>query len=261
MNNINIIKPMSFWIALLYFGIPAAVAILAVYVAMPFMDARGVPIFFNYLLVYATAPMLALIVASVVAYRREGNIMSWSRFKTRFRLNKMGGRSWLWAIGLMLFMFLSASLLSFTARWLVSFPLFAPPYIWPAELNPATAGTPAISAIPTELMGIPLAGNWWIFFVLLSSLIIATLGEEFWWRGYILPRQELTHGNRTWIIHGFLWTLFHLYAPWNLITILPGCLALSYVTQRLKNTWPAVIAHGLANGLGLLIVVVIGIAS
>jgi membrane protease YdiL (CAAX protease family) len=261
MNNISIIKPLSFWKALLYFGIPAVVAILIVYVAMPLLDARGVPIFFNYLLVYATAPMIALIAASVIAYWREGNVMSWAGIKTRFRLNKMGGKSWFWAIGLTLFMFLSASLLSSTARWLASFPLFAPPDHWPAELKPTTASAPGMNAIPTALMGIPLAGNWWIFFAMLASLVIATLGEELWWRGYILPRQELAHGNRTWIIHGLLWTLFHLYAPWNLITILPGCLALSFVAQRLKNTWPAVIAHGLANGLGVLIVVVIGITG
>jgi membrane protease YdiL (CAAX protease family) len=260
MNN-NIIRPMSFWMALLYFGIPAAVAILVVYVVMPLLHARGVSVFINYLLVYATAPMLALIVASLVAYRLEGNVMSWSSFKTRFRLHKMDGRAWLWAIGLTLFMFLSASLLSFTSRWLASFDFVAPPDSWPAELSPTTTGAPGMNVIPTELMGVPLPGNWWVFIVMLASLIIATLGEELWWRGYILPRQELAHGKRTWIVHGLLWTGFHLYAPWNLITLLPGSLALSFVAQRLKNTWPAVIAHGLVNGLPVLMLVFMGIIS
>ncbi|HKZ70997.1 MAG TPA: CPBP family intramembrane glutamic endopeptidase, partial [Anaerolineales bacterium] len=148
--------------------------------------------------------------------------------------------------------------LGFTALWLSSF--FAPPAYWPAELKPAAPAANASAALPTELMGMPLADNWWILAVLLGSLVIATLGEEFWWRGYILPRQELVHGKRTWIVHGLMWAAFHLFAPWNLIAILPGCLALSYVAQRLKNTWPAVIAHGLANGLLVLIVVVMGIA-
>jgi len=110
-------------------------------------------------------------------------------------------------------------------------------------------------------MGVPLQGNWWVFVIMLASLVIATLGEELWWRGYILPRQELAHGKGTWIIHGLLWTAFHLYAPWNLITLLPGSLALSFVVQRLKNTWPAVIAHGLVNGLPVLILVFMGIIS
>jgi membrane protease YdiL (CAAX protease family) len=261
MNDVARIKPLPLRRASLYFGIPAAVAILVVYVVMPLLDAGGVPVFINYLVVYATAPMLALIVASLVAYGREASGKSWSGFLSRFRLNKMDGRAWLWAMGLMLFMFLSASLLSFTSRWLASFPCLSPPVSWPAELRPATASAPAMDTIPTELMGVPLAGNWWILAALLISLIIATLGEELWWRGYILPRQELAHGNRTWIIHGLLWTSFHLYAPWNLITLLPGCLALSFVAQRLKNTWPAVIAHGLANGAPVLIIVILGITA
>jgi membrane protease YdiL (CAAX protease family) len=261
MNSTEGLKPLPFRMALLYFGIPAVGAVLVVYALMPLVAARGVPIFFNYLLVYASAPMLALIVASLIAYRMEGNALSWSRFKTRFRLHPMGWRSWVWAIGLMVFMFLSAGALSFTARWLASFPFLAPPDHWPAELKAAASSGPAMETIPTELMGIPLAGNWWVLFALLASLVLATLGEELWWRGYILPRQELVHGKRTWIVHGLLWASFHLFAPWNLIVILPGCLALSYVAQKLKNTWPVVIAHGLANGLTLLIVVVLGITG
>lgn len=245
--------------AMLYFGIPAAVVAFIVYIVMPILDTRGLPIFFNYLLVYATAPMLALIAASVIAYLREAHAFYWLEFKDRFRLNKMDGKSWLWAVGLTLFMLLSVGLLSFTARWLASFSLLAPPDYWPAELKPTAPGSPSSGALPAEFMGMPLAGNWWILVVLIVSLVIATFGEELWWRGYILPRQELAHGSRTWFIHGLLWTAFHLFAPWNLIAILPGSLALSFVAHRLKNTWPAIIAHGLANGLLVVVVVFLGI--
>jgi membrane protease YdiL (CAAX protease family) len=252
-------EAMPIRVALLYFGIPAAIVFFIVYVVMPLLAARGVHIFMNYMLVYATAPMLGLIVTSIIAYRREGNVMSRQEFKDRFRLNKMDGKAWLWTIGLTLLMVLPAGLLSFTARWLASFSCFAPPDYWPAELKPTAPRGPTGGVLPTEFMGLSLAGNWWILVVLVISLVIATFGEELWWRGYILPRQELAHGGRTWLIHGLLWTAFHLFAPWNLLAILPGCLALSFVAQRLKNTWPAVIAHGLANGLLVVIVVVLGI--
>ncbi len=134
MSRESTIKPLSIRAALLYFGVPAALVAFIVHVVMPRLAERGLPIFFNFLF-YATAPMLALIVASLIAYRREGNAMSWPDFKNRFRLNKMDGTSWLWAIGLTLFMFLSVGLLSFTARWLASFAFFAPPDYWPAELT------------------------------------------------------------------------------------------------------------------------------
>ena len=112
---------------------------------------------------------------------------------------------------------------------------------------------------PQRIHGIPTGRKLVDFRLLLVSLAVATIGEELWWRGYILPRQELAHGQGTWFVHGVLWCLFHLFAPWNVLSILPGCLALSFVAQRLKNTWPAIIAHGLANGLLVLIVVVAGI--
>lgn len=255
------ISPLPFRKSLLYFGIPAAGVILIVYALMPLLAERGVPIFWNYLLIYATLPMLALMAAAIIAYRREGNRPSWSGFKKRFRFNRMDGKAWLWAFGLAAFMVLSVGLLSFTSRWLVSTGLVKIPEHWPSELNPAVSGSPPGASLPTEFMGIPLAGNWWILLVLLLSLAIATFGEEIWWRGYILPRQELVHGNRTWLVHGLLWTGFHIFAPWNLLAILPGALALSFVAQRLKNTWPVVIAHGLANGLLVVVVVLLGIMA
>lgn len=257
----QIIQPMFIRSALLYFGIPAITVTFVVYVIMPFLDQKGIPVFYNYLVVYATIPMLGLISAAVIAFYREGGSISWNAFKKRFRLRPMDKRAWLWTIGLTLFMILSAGLLTFTARWLASFDLFAPPAYWPSELKPSAQSGAGTNSVPTEFLQVPLAGNWWVLVVVFISLVIATIGEELWWRGYILPRQELVHGKWTWVIHGVLWDAFHLFAPWNLILILPGSLALSFVAYRLKNTWPGMIAHGLANGLLVLIVVVLGITS
>lgn len=102
--------------------------------------------------------MLALLVVSLIAYQQEGRALSWSGIADRFRLRKMNGRAWLWAIGLLVFMFVSAGALSFTARWASSF--IAPPAYWPAELKPGAASTSIAAALPTEFMGVPLAGNW-----------------------------------------------------------------------------------------------------
>lgn len=255
------IKPMSIRLAMLYFGIPALVVSCVVYVVMPFVDRRGISFFYNYLVVYATVPMLLLISASLIAFYREGRGMSWAAFKKRFRLNPMDRKAWLWTVGLTLFMILSAGLLTFTASWLASFEILTPPEYWPPEFQPSARGAPGSSGIPGEFLGMPLAGNWWILFFVSSALVIATFGEELWWRGYVLPRQELVLGKRTWIVHGLLWWAFHIFLPWNLIVILPGCLALSFVAQTLKNTWPGLIAHGLSNGILMLIVTILGIAG
>jgi membrane protease YdiL (CAAX protease family) len=79
-------------------------------------------------------------------------------------------------------------------------------------------------------------------------------GEELWWRGYILLRQELSQGCWAWLIHGVLWTLFHAFKWWDLLNLLPVCLLISYAAQRTKNNWIPCIAHYLFNGLGFLVV-------
>ena len=170
----------------------------------------------------------------------------------------MSKTDWLWTLGLLIFMVVTAGGLSFTSAWILSFDFIPFPDYWPADMKPSQGGMENMT-LPSEFMGMPLAGNWWILPAMGGSLIIATLGEELWWRGYILPRQELAGAKNTWITHGLLWTSFHLFAPWNIISILPGCLALSYVAQRLKNTWPGIIAHGLANGLLVMIIIFMGI--
>ena len=68
----------------------------------------------------------------------------------------------------------------------------------------------------------------------------------------IFPRQEMAFGKWTWVIHGILWTLFHAFFRWRWLMILPGALAVSYVVQRTRNTWPAVISHALLGGLALI---------
>ncbi|UCG02766.1 MAG: CPBP family intramembrane metalloprotease [Candidatus Heimdallarchaeota archaeon] len=250
------IQPMSLGSALLHFLIPALLVTLNIYLIMAFFVTLGLPIFVNYFIIYATLPMLLLLLASIIAYQREGNEMTWMDFTQRFRLKRMTGRDWLWTILLFLIMFLSVGILSFTSIIIASF--LPPPTFWPDELNPLKRSD-SMGTIPTEFVGQPLPGNWWVVIVLFISLIIATFGEELWWRGYILPRQELEHGEKTWIIHGILWGLFHFFLPWNLIALLPGTITLSYVAQKLKNTWPAIIAHGLANGLMVMVVVILGI--
>lgn len=130
-----------------------------------------------------------------------------------------------------------------TQTWLlnhVSFPL-------PAYLPSTLDSRVTVSGVPPEFSSNTLLS---IILFQVVFLFFNILGEELWWRGYILPRQELTHGKKTWLIHGLLWTLFHSFWWWNLILLLPGALAASYVAQRLKNTTVIITAHLLINSVG-----------
>jgi len=98
-----------------------------------------------------------------------------------------------------------------------------------------------------------IQGNWWLLGLFLIMYFFNVLGEEFLWRGYLFPKQELTHGKYTWIVHGLLWTSFHLFAPYNALMVLPGALFMSYITQRYKNNTIFLISHATLNGIPLII--------
>jgi membrane protease YdiL (CAAX protease family) len=45
----------------------------------------------------------------------------------------------------------------------------------------------------------------WLPFFFFFNIV----GEELWWRGFILPRQEPVFGRRTWVLQGVLHGFFH----------------------------------------------------
>jgi len=179
------IKPMPFWQSLVFFGIPALLAVLAQYFLWPFFMIVGASEEIAYNL-QALVVFLFLLIASVVAYVVEGNSLDWSSFRYRFRLFDMGRREWKWTSGGLVTQALLSVLASVLALQLYGFLDFDPPAIYPS--GPIT--------------NFPLMA-----FVLFMNIV----GEEFWWRGYILPRQELQHERFTWVVHGILWAFFHAF--------------------------------------------------
>ena len=92
-------------------------------------------------------------------------------------------------------------------------------------------------------------GRYWLLLIWAPYWILNILGEEFLWRGVMLPRQEIAFGKYTWIIHGIGWGLFHIAFGWKLlITLIPIIFILSFIVQKTKNSWTGVILHGGLNG-------------
>jgi membrane protease YdiL (CAAX protease family) len=92
-------------------------------------------------------------------------------------------------------------------------------------------------------------GRYWLLLIWLPYWILNIIGEEFLWRGVMLPRQEVAFGKHSWLVHGFGWGLFHIAFGWQLlITLIPLLFIQSYIVQRTKNSWIGVIMHGGLNG-------------
>jgi membrane protease YdiL (CAAX protease family) len=92
-------------------------------------------------------------------------------------------------------------------------------------------------------------GRYWLLLVWLPYWILNILGEEFLWRGVMLPRQEAAFGKKAWLMHSLGWGLFHIAFGWQLmLTLIPLIFILSYTVQKTRNSWVGVIMHAGLNG-------------
>lgn len=97
--------------------------------------------------------------------------------------------------------------------------------------------------------------KYWLFLAWLPYFFFNIVGEEFMWRGYLLPRQAAALGRYAWILNGLLWAVFHAGIGWRIaLVLLPIEFIVPYVVQKRRNTWPGIIIHGLYNGSGFVMV-------
>ncbi len=249
------IKPMGIIPSVLFFAIPSVIFSFFIYYVMQKLHQNGINDFVNFV-VSMTTPLALMLVAAIIAYKVEGNSFNWRSFSKRFRLKKMTRKDWIYTVALLMVMIIIYGTLSFTSKWLIQFQLFSPPEFLLPSVDPRLEQ----NLLVDSFMGIPLKGQWWVAVVYFIFLLFNIFGEEFWWRGYILPRQELAFNKWTWVIHGTLWGLFHIFWKWNLIILFPTCLALSYVVYKQKNTWIGIISHLAFNSAPLIgmIIAIIG---
>ena len=98
--------------------------------------------------------------------------------------------------------------------------------------------------------------------------LIPCLGEEWGWRGYLLPKVAARMKFLpTILLTGLIWGLWHApiivtghnygvgypgYPWWGIIAMCLFCIVagtlFSYITLKTKSCWPAVLAHGALNG-------------
>lgn len=107
-------------------------------------------------------------------------------------------------------------------------------------------------------------GQWWLFGVLLiSHLFNYFLGEEFLFRGVLLPKMQGVFGKYDWVANAVLFGLYHLHKPWSIPTNIVGSLALTWPARRFRSNWMAIIVHAVEGVGGLVLVpaVILGLAA
>ncbi|HEX5106664.1 MAG TPA: CPBP family intramembrane glutamic endopeptidase [Pirellulaceae bacterium] len=229
------IPPLGVIGTLLVFGGGAILLFAATHGLIPLLASRTAaePVLL-WFIAGGLGTLVPLVVVGIVILRGETSRPLVVLWRDRLRFRRMNAGDWLW---------------SFTALLLVG--LFAAGMLAALRL-----AWPGIQLHPPFLKMDPLTpGRYWILAAWLPFFVLNILGEEFLWRGVVLPRQEAAFGKWTWLANGGGWLLFHLaFGPTILATLFPIVFILPFVVQRRKNSWIGVVIHGGLNGPGFLAV-------
>ncbi len=183
------------------------------------------------------------ILSLILVYREEGDVR-WTTLRRRLRLNtprdphtgEPRRKLWLWAIPLVILaalwqLFLGPQL---STLWTALFPFLAEP----SGLSPDSAlGTPATQA--------QFVGAWGVLALFtVNGLFNTVLGEEFLFRGVLLPKMDAVFGRWDWVANGVLFGLYHFHQPWGMLgSIGTGAFLYALPAKRFRSTWMSIIVH------------------
>jgi membrane protease YdiL (CAAX protease family) len=187
--------------------------------------------------------MWQFVLAMMVVYG-EAKSLSLSTIKERLWLNvprapRSGQRRrilWLWLLPFaVLFPVFDFEVSRIPNRlWVSVLPFLAQP---PGYSFSAMTSAPEVRA--------QLVGAWWFFGLFLVSATFNTiLGEEFLFRGVLLPRMNAVFGKWDWVANGILFGAYHVHQPWGIPGgVLTSVFLFALPAKLFRSTWMSIIVH------------------
>ena len=238
------IDPMGWVQSLCYFGVPAIALLVSFYKFRPWLENQGYSALESYL-ASVCVPLALIFAAALVGYHKvEGHPLNWDVFRSRMRYPELKAKDFLWGFAIYIIGMIGFGALSLLSSGLIDAGWIPLPEGLPDLVDPQIDIT--IESL-NQAAGGTIRGQWSLVLLALVTYFFNIVGEELWWRGYILPRQELFFGRAAWLVHGLMWAGFHAFKWWDVLALVPVCLIAAYSAQKLKNNWPALIGHALTN--------------
>ncbi len=221
------------WFDLVWlFGLPTILNYLASQIAIPYLESHEVlPIEVAYFLSVGLLVLVPMFFGAIYLSGTESGSYKMKDLFARMRVKKLSGVDLIWTVGTFTFL----TLTSFVIASVVMPPL-------------------GMDAMPFFFQNMPLDDEHaWILYVWPAFFFFNIFGEEFLWRGYIQPRQELLTKKWTWFVHGIFWACWHIPMGLDLIfAASPIFFILPAVVQIRKNTTIAIIVHAVFGAFGFL---------
>jgi membrane protease YdiL (CAAX protease family) len=214
-------------LSIFMFGVPALLLWAAIALFMPPLVRSGWATQTAWFLAGSVALMPLLAAALIGAFAATAQ-PSPARMLEHLRVRPMTAGDW--RVAAYVFLLIGIATAALYAVNNTVWPRLSshPPFLPPTALEPA---------------------QYYILLLWLPFFAVNIFGEELWWRGFILPRQEAVFGRFTWIVQGLLHTAFHFSLGLGVIFILwPTAFALPWAVQRSKNTSVGIVLHAAING-------------
>jgi uncharacterized protein len=216
------------------------------WIALPLLasDSGSDPLGFGVTrLVLLTLGLVWLFVLSMIMVRREEGNLRWTTVKRRLRLNtprepatgRPRARLWLWVVPFLVAVAVVELVLNTPLEnaWVSVFPFLAEPQGYGGE-----------AIFESQEILARLEGAWWFFALFVIQAAFNTiLGEEFLFRGVLLPKMEGVLGRFSWVANGVLFGLFHVHQPWGIPNSVLTGLLYTFPAYRYRSTWMAIILH------------------
>ena len=195
-------------------------------------------------LVLLTIGLVWLFVLSMIIVRQEEGDLRWVTVRRRLRLNtprdprtgEARRRLWLWVIPFLLATVVwELALTSYVdGLWVSAFPFLAEP-----------PGYSMAAVFESQEILQRLTGAWWFLGLYIFQAIFNTiLGEEFLFRGVLLPKMEGVFGRWSWVANGVLFGFYHVHQPWGIVgSVVSGALLYALPSWRFRSTWMGIIVH------------------
>jgi membrane protease YdiL (CAAX protease family) len=207
-------------------------------------DAASDPLGFGVTrLVLLALGLVWMFVLSMIIVRREEGNLRWATVKRRLRLNvprdpatgEPRRRLWLWVVPFLVAVAVVELVLNSPLgnAWVSVFPSLAEP-----------SGYSFDAIFRSQEILARLQGAWWFFALFVVQAAFNTmLGEEFLFRGVLLPRMEGVFGRGSWVANGVLFGLYHVHQPWGIPNSVLTGLLYAFPAYRYRSTWMAIILH------------------
>jgi membrane protease YdiL (CAAX protease family) len=205
---------------------PGAITTLVYVLIAPGLEARGIPAVFG--LVLATAFILIpLEIGWLLFEARRGNRVLFREPISRKQLFGYAGLLIGWGLlSSVLFFRADHFLQQHVFEWLPSW------YMVTSVEQFAPYSRAVLKAL--------------LFFGVIIAGFAGPIVEEFYFRGYLLPRLD-QFGRTAPLVHAVLFSLYHFWTPWQNPSRIALSWAMAQVTWKTRSIYPSMLAHCVLN--------------